>query len=196
MERRLKERLVGAVVLVAIAITLIPIILSDPPETSVVSGSDIREKSEMGFSSRIIPIVEDDAEAASSTIESTKTGSEDSKSGKVQKENKQDVLVEENISENEKISSAKEAVQNDVEVGSSVWWIVQLGSFTDAENAASLKEKLKEAGFQAFVEPFKENGEISYKVRVGPEIKRLEVDLLLKSLKEKTKLDGIIISYP
>ena len=75
-------------------------------------------------------------------------------------------------------------------------WIVQLGSFTDEVNAQSLNNKLREAGYPAFVEPLKRNGKISYRVRVGPEIKRSEADKLLKNLKEKMKLDGIVVSYP
>ncbi len=75
-------------------------------------------------------------------------------------------------------------------------WIVQLGSFTDEGNAQSLNEKLRKAGYPAFVEPLKKNGKISYRVRVGPEIKRSEADLLLKNMKDKMKLDGIVVSYP
>ncbi len=75
-------------------------------------------------------------------------------------------------------------------------WIIQLGSFTSEENAQSLNEKLRKSGYPAFVEPLKKNGQISYRVRVGPEIKRSEAESLLKMLKDKMDLDGIIISYP
>ncbi len=201
MEQKLKERLVGATVLVAIAVIFIPIILSDSPETETISGSNIPEKPETSFNSRIIPVIEDDAKTISNTIEPMNIELKNIGSEKVQEKNKQDIVVEKVVSENEKISSKKEAVkkevQNDVkvDVGLSAW-IVQLGSFTDEENAESLNEKLRKAGYPAFVEPLKKDGKMSYRVRVGPEIKRSEADFLLKRLKERMKLDGIVVSYP
>ena len=200
MEQKLKERLVGATVLVAVAVIFIPIILNDSPETESISGSNIPEKPETNFNSRIIPVIENDEKALLNTIESKSIGSE-----KNQSKNEQDIVVEKIVSDNDKIadkvSAKKEAVKDDVQdevkvdVGLSAW-IVQLGSFTDEGNAQSLNEKLRKAGYPAFVEPLKKNGKISYRVRVGPEIKRSEADLLLKNMKDKMKLDGIVVRYP
>lgn len=196
MEQKLKERLVGAAVLVAIAVIFIPIILNDSQETESISGSNIPEKPETNFNSRIIPVIENDEKALLNTIESRKVGSEEN-----QNKNDQDIVAEKIVSDNDKIaddiSAKKEAVEDEVkvDVGLSAW-IVQLGSFTDEDNAQSLNEKLRKAGYPAFVEPLKKNGKISYRVRVGPEIKRSEADLLLKNLKDKMNLDGIVVTYP
>lgn len=201
MEQKLKERLVGAAVLVAIAVIFIPIILTDSPETESISGSNIPEKPETNFNSRIIPVIENVDKSLSNTTEPMNIEPMNIESEKVQEKNKQDIVVEKIVSDNEKISSKKEAVQNEVkndvkvDVGLSAW-IVQLGSFIDEGNAESLNEKLRKEGYPAFVEPLKKNGKMSYRVRVGPEIKRSEADLLLKRLKEKMKLDGIVVSYP
>ena len=94
----------------------------------------------------------------------------------------------------EQKKSATEVEASD-SVGLSAW-IVQLGSFTDEENAESLNKELRKAGYPSFVEPLKKDGKISYRVRVGPEIKRSEALKVLKKLKEKMKLDGIVVSYP
>lgn len=196
MEQKLKERLVGAAVLVAIAVIFIPIILNDSPETESISGSNIPEKPETTFNSRIIPVIENDEKALLNTIESRSIGSEEN-----QNKNEQDIVAEKVVSDNDKIaddiSAKKEAIEDEVkvDVGLSAW-IVQLGSFTEEDNAQSLNEKLRKAGYPAFVEPLKKNGKISYRVRVGPEIKRSEADLLLKNLKDKMNLDGIVVAYP
>ena len=196
MEQKLKERLVGAAVLVAIAVIFIPIILNDSQETESISGSNIPEKPETNFNSRIIPVIENDEKALLNTIESMSVGSEEN-----QNKNEQDIVAEKVVSDNDKIaddiSAKKEAIEDEVkvDVGLSAW-IVQLGSFTDEDNAQSLNEKLRKAGYPAFVEPLKKNGKISYRVRVGPEIKRSEADLLLKNLKDKMNLDGIVVNYP
>ena len=196
MEQKLKERLVGAAVLVAIAVIFIPIVLNDSPEIELISGSNIPEKPETTFNSRIIPVIENDKKALLNTVEPESIGSEE-----IQNNNEQDIVAEKVVSDHDKIaddiSANKEAIEDEVkvDVGLSAW-IVQLGSFTEEDNAQSLNEKLREAGYPAFVEPLKKNGKISYRVRVGPEIRRSEADLLLKNLKDKMKLDGIVVTYP
>ncbi len=186
----------GAAVLVAIAVIFITIILNDSQETESISGSNIPDKPETNFNSRIIPVIENDEKALLNTIESRSVGSEEN-----QNKNEQDMVAEKVVSDNDKIaddiSAKKEAIEDEVkvDVGLSAW-IVQLGSFTDEDNAQSLNEKLRKAGYPAFVEPLKKNGKISYRVRVGPEIKRSEADLLLKNLKDKMNLDGIVVNYP
>jgi len=200
MEQKLKERLVGAAVLVAIAVIFIPIILNDSPEIESISGSNIPEKPETTFNSRIIPVIENDKKALLNTVESESIGSEE-----IQDNNEQDIVAEKVVSDHDKItddiSVEREAIIDEVkdevkvDVGLSAW-IVQLGSFIEEDNAQSLNEKLRKAGYPAFVEPLKKNGKISYRVRVGPEIRRSEADLLLKNLKDKMKLDGIVVTYP
>ena len=186
----------GAAVLVAIAVIFIPIILNDSPEIESISGSNIPEKPETTFNSRIIPVIENDKKALLNTVESESIGSEE-----IQNKNDQDIVAEKVVSDHDKIaddiSANKEAIEDEVkvDVGLSAW-IVQLGSFTEEGNAQSLNEKLRMAGYPAFVEPLKKNGKISYRVRVGPEIRRSEADLLLKNLKDKMKLDGIVVTYP
>jgi DedD protein len=192
MEQKLKERLVGAAVLVAVAVIFIPVIFTESPETEVISGSNIPEKPETNFNSRIVPVIESNDKAPLEPI--------------IRKDDdliiEQKVVAEKVISDREtkaekETSEKKSTTESDVKstVGVSAW-IVQLGSFTDEENAQSLNKKLREAGYPAFVEPLKKNGKFSYRVRVGPEIKRSEADKLLKKLKEKMKLDGIVVSYP
>ena len=202
MQQKLKERLVGAAVLVAVAVIFIPIILTDSPEPEAIQGSNIPEKPETNFSSRITPLLENDEKSSSTPIDAINIQAEDS-----QEENKQnttqEIVVEKVISVDdnnaEKESTKKDERKKEVGVKDDVGlsaWIIQLGNFTNEENAQSLNEKLRKSGYPAFVEPLKKNGQISYRVRVGPEIKRSDADLLLEKLKDKMKLDGIVVSYP
>jgi len=201
MEQKLKERLVGAAVLVAVAVIFIPIIFTDSQETEVILGSNIPEKPESNFNSRIIPVIESDDNSSLTPIDP-----ENVESGKSQNNDaivEQKVVAEKVMSANEN-NAGKQAIEQKeattvVEVKATVGlsaWIVQLGSFTDEDNAQSLNTKLRQAGYPSFVEPIKKDGRNSYRVRVGPEIKRSEADMLLKKLKEKMQLDGIVVSYP
>ena len=206
MEQKLKERLVGAAVLVAVAVIFIPIIFTDSQDTEVILGSNIPEKPESNFNSRIVPVVESDDEPSSAPNDLEKVESENIESGKSQNDamvTEQKVVAEKVISasENKAEKQAIEQKQATTEVEGSATvglsaWIVQLGSFTEEDNAQSLNTKLRKAGYPSFVEPIKKDGKISYRVRVGPEIKRSEADALLKKLKDKMQLDGIVVSYP
>ncbi len=202
MEQKLKERLVGAAVLVAVAVIFIPIILTDSPEPEAIQGSNIPEKPETDFRSRIIPVLENDEKPSSTPIDANEIQAEDNQ-GENKQNTAQEIVVEKVISAEdnyaEKNSTKKDkrktedGVKDDVGLSA---WIIQLGSFTSEENAQSLNEKLRKSGYPAFVEPLKKNGQINYRVRVGPEIKRSEAESLLKMLKDKMDLDGIIVSYP
>ncbi len=202
----MKERLVGAAVLVAIAVIFIPIIFNDAPETESIKGSNIPEKPETDFNSRIVPMTEvagenGNTEESPSTGEPAMTGSDQSLTENQIKDdaNIQPEIIAESIAPltdgDDSTSALKQLNEPKSDVGLSAW-IVQLGSFSSEENAQSLKEKLRKAGYPAFVEPLKKNGQSSYRVRVGPEIKRSDADSLLKQLKDKMKLDGIVVAYP
>lgn len=202
MEQKLKERLVGATVLVAVAVIFIPIILTDSPEPEAIQGSNIPGKPETKFSSRIIPVLENDGKSSSTPIDASDIQAEGNQGENKQKA-AQEIIVEKVISADdnnaEKNLTKKDKRKEEDGVKDNVGlsaWIIQLGSFTSEENAQSLNEKLRKSGYPAFVEPLKKNGQISYRVRVGPEIKRSEAESLLKMLKDKMDLDGIIISYP
>jgi len=202
MEQKLKERLVGAAVLVAVAVIIIPIILSDSPETESISGSNIPEKPESNFNSRIIPVIEHDSKTSSIDTESNSIGSKD-KQIKNNQETVKGIVVEKIETINEKPAEIKSSkMESEVKepeikanVGLSVW-IVQLGSFSSEENAQSLNKRLRKAGYPAFVEPLNKNGQTSYRVRVGPEIKRSDAESLLKKLKDNMGMEGILVSYP
>ena len=75
-------------------------------------------------------------------------------------------------------------------------WVVQVGSFSDQNNALALRDRLREEGFVTFVEPADINGRKLYRVRVGPELQRSTAERLKDQLSEKTKLEGQLRQYP
>ena len=78
-------------------------------------------------------------------------------------------------------------------------WVVQLGSFSSEENAEALNQKLRKAGFKAFVEPLKQNTGTVYRVRIGPELKRSDADAINDRLKKNMPLDSKdsrVVHYP
>ena len=197
MHQRLKERLVGAAVLIVIAVIFIPIFLTGPIDAGSITQTNIPERSTEKFNSRLIPLnnpvtadtsINMDAEAVEA-----QTITEDRKV----KPNVESFPKSESISATEdssKISEPNKTVK-DKQVGLTAW-VVQLGSFSSKDNADKLNLTLRKLGLPAFVEPLEQNNEVAYRVRVGPELLRADADALLKKIKENTKLDGIVLNYP
>jgi DedD protein len=73
-------------------------------------------------------------------------------------------------------------------------WAVQLGALKTADDANKLRDRLKNAGFVAFVDKIDANGATLWRVRAGPEVERSAADKLRAGIKDKLKLDGIIVT--
>jgi DedD protein len=73
-------------------------------------------------------------------------------------------------------------------------WAVQLGALKTADDANKLRDRLKNAGFVAFVDKIDANGGTLWRVRAGPEVERGAADKLKAGIKDKLKLDGIIVT--
>ncbi|TKR33924.1 sporulation protein [Luteimonas gilva] len=73
---------------------------------------------------------------------------------------------------------------------------VQLAAFSKPADANALRDRLRAAGFSAFVEQVKtDKGPLS-RVRVGPVVGRAEADQLKAQVKAKTGMDGIVRPHP
>lgn len=199
MHQRLKERLVGAAVLVVIAVIFIPMLLTGPIDSGSISKTNIPERPTDKFSSKLVPLndslkpIIEDTDSSPDNASQKMTNEDDiAKSPDEVAKEKTEKAVEETASEKQVV---QEKIVSDKKVGLTAW-VVQLGSFSTKVNADKLNLSLRKAGFPAFVEPLTKKGKTSYRVRVGPEILRADADALLKNIKTKMKLDGIVLSYP
>ncbi len=75
-------------------------------------------------------------------------------------------------------------------------WAVQLGAFTTAEDANKLRGRLLAAGFAGFVDKFSAEEKTLWRVRAGPEVDRANAEKLRERIKDKLKLDGMIVTQP
>lgn len=75
-------------------------------------------------------------------------------------------------------------------------WIVQLGSFTDVENASNLVKQLRAEGYPAYTATATDSaGKLVNRVLVGPESQREKAATLIPELEQSTNLKGIIIQH-
>lgn len=75
-------------------------------------------------------------------------------------------------------------------------WVVQLGSFSAKNNALDLRNKLKLAGFTAFVDVSQNRqGETRYRLRVGPVNNQEQATQLKQQISNKLKLNGLVKTH-
>lgn len=81
-------------------------------------------------------------------------------------------------------------------VASGKGFAVQVGAPANEQAAIALRDKMRTAGFNSYIQPVTTESGVRYRVRVGPENSRDAAKSLLTSVKQKTGIDGIVITHP
>ncbi|MCA1790902.1 MAG: SPOR domain-containing protein [Thioalkalivibrio sp.] len=77
-----------------------------------------------------------------------------------------------------------------------VGWAVQVGSFGREENAREQAQRLRAEGFAAFVERASASGRGVWRVKVGPRAQRDEALRLRDEVQRRMDVSGIVIAHP
>ena len=209
MDKTLKQRLIGAAVILALAVIFIPMLLEGPKESDPVSMKiDIPEKPVYEIPNRLgtppaipTPPAPEPALKAPEVVIPEKPASSSetaSPSISVEKPVKKEAVTEKPV-EPPVIAVApaakKESVRKRVRISDS-GFVVQVGSFSQRQNAMVLSDKLEAAGFPAFVESGKSKDKTIFRVKVGPQPTRADADKLRQKLLDNEKLKGIIVAHP
>ena len=188
-EGRLKQRLVGAVVLVALAVIFIPMLLSGGRDMEMpVFGSNVPERSSEIANIQHIEIESKQAAVSQALNPKRIPIAEGMPEPEIVKEKDTNSIVD-TIVALTKEEEKKPAITKNV-------WAVQVGSFSKKSNALGLKDKLRKKNIHAFVERIIKNNKAVYRVRVGPETTRKKAEVLKVRLKEEFKLSGLVVKHP
>ena len=176
MDQQLKERLIGIIVLVLFAVIFIPMFFTGTNDSILKNKENVSISKESEFISKLKPITDTATDSNTENIELAP-------------------VVEESLAPVvEEIPFNQEMLKTDT-VGQ-MNWVVQVGSFSSKDNAEKLNQKVKKAGFRSFVNPITQNNRIMHQVCLGPEYDETDAKNLLKEIKNKMKLDGIVKKYP
>ena len=175
MEQKLKERLIGIIVLVSIAVIFIPIFFTDPVNLTLQDKKNSSDSENSGFVSKLKPVDDINQQIGVKNIE-------------------YDVLAEQPEAVADTIVSKNNSLTTN-EVGQ-MNWVVQIGSFSNKKNAEQLNLKAKNAGFRSFINPITQNNTIMHQVCLGPEYDEIDANKLREQIKDKMKLSGIVKKYP
>lgn len=192
MDFLLKQRLVGAIVLVALGVIFIPMLLEDPERNQVPEMEALPELFESGPAQPLesFPAVD----AVPDEPDVSVLGEVEPVAPAAALEQQPDEATDQ--PEEQPVPPAAEPEQQAPEPGPLGNWVVQVGSFSDQAKAATLRDKLRDGGFVTQVEKVKVEGKTFYRVRVGPFLERAEAERNQKGLGEKFKLSARVLSYP
>ena len=184
-EGHLKQRLVGAVVLVALAVIFIPMLLSGGREMEMpVFGSNVPDRSEEIKNIEHLKIEE---------IQKTQPRVVNPKRIPIAEGLPEPEIVQEKTSI---IDTIVKLTEEDKPVIKQTVWAVQVGSFNNRQNALGLKDKLRKKKVHAFVERIMNDNKASYRVRVGPEATQQKAEALKQKLLKEFKLKGLVVKHP
>jgi cell division septation protein DedD len=92
--------------------------------------------------------------------------------------------------------AATKPVEAPKPAASSVGFAVQLGAFSNAADANALRDRVRGAGFSAFVEQVRTDKGTLSRVRVGPVANRADADRLKSQVAAKVGIDGMVRPHP
>lgn len=220
MDPVLKQRLVGAVVLVALGVIFIPMLLEGPDDTLVPELDELPELVDPAPSRPLdaFPTM-DTLPASPDTSVLAADAAPDSEPRPEPEPLPEPETAPEPEAEPE-VQAAPGAAQSRAQpspaaepappepppapqepaaepaAGPLGSWVVQVGSFSNESNAVGLRDKLRQGGFTTQVEKVRVSGKTHYRVRVGPFLERDEAEQKRNQLADKFKLSGRVLSYP
>ncbi|MFT2092625.1 SPOR domain-containing protein [Paraglaciecola sp. 2405UD69-4] len=219
MTSALQNRLVGTIIVVAIAVIFLPDLLDGKKQATENTFIDLPSKplayevehpgntdtdKIKEVATRKIEVVSekalDDADDRGNQDQVANLNESASLSETQEKE-----VIAENVKSSEvevlktaqKSSLEKDTVieEPDKSTEVSAGWVVQLGSFRHKKNVTELLNILEEAGYRAFSRPVKTNSGVLTKVFVGPDLRKSNLEEALSHLKELTKLQGRVTPF-
>jgi DedD protein len=178
MERALKERIIGAVILVIFVVLVVPVFLDGPPEEGEIVSERVLLPGQEGQDTKTVVLDRERSEpipvASSATAERNPV--DDAPAGARVEEPVAKPLVTPQQSpqqtpQQEEPDTAPAPQPEVAQAASSTtgMWAVQLGSFSNKQNAEKLAADLRKQGYAAFLSQITTNAGALHRVRIGPQ---------------------------
>lgn len=207
----LKQRLIGATVLIALAVIFVPMFLDGAGHREQSMQIDIPPEPEFEFEKRLPPLSEIGSESFDSIDVQEPVSSEPGSPHLPPEVVKAPAAVESDASEKApsiarssppppppppKAQAKPEAKTAPSPRTIHHGWVVQVGSFKLRSNAQALGDKLKAAGYRVIEERGGTRSIPVYRVKVGPVEKRDRASVLLAKLRKEQLLEGYVTQFP
>ncbi|MET0026668.1 MAG: SPOR domain-containing protein [Candidatus Thiodiazotropha sp.] len=192
LDERLKQRLLGGAVLVALIVIFVPMLIEEPVDQQIVSDHSLPVKP-LPF--RVEPRNPQPAPETPRPVEPPVAVAAPAPKPKPAEpvappETPVDVKPAVSASQN-----AKPPVDDATRPSPSAW-MIQVVSLTREDNARKLVEDLRKASLPAQLETARVDGKTHYRVRVGPEVDHRLAQQMVEKIKKEFKLKPKLMRYP
>jgi len=202
MEQKLKQRLVGAIILVSLAVIFMPIILECPDDEWAPRNTSMPEAPRMDYGVDMelaLPPVETaesgeietrefaEPEAPAAVPEVLPQVSQPAEPVKAEPPPAQPAPAPEPAPASKKTDSLPVPPPG---------WYIQVGSFSQRMNAEGLRDRLTAAGHTTRLQEINIGKAVVYRVLVGPTTSRANAEQQNSRLEKQQQIKGIVIEYP
>jgi len=184
-----KQRIVGAIVLVALGVIFIPMILNRDDSGPGISDSNIPEKPpELAqLPLQAIPPAPAPPTPPAETRQPVDEATPKLPAAAVPPTSRPQAPPEKPAAN----------TQADTAAAISVGWVVQVASFSDRSKALALRDRLRKQKYTAFVESVTGKAGTLYRVRVGPVLHKEQAATLQKKISADFKIkDTLVMAHP
>lgn len=214
MEQQLKQRLVGVSVIFSLAIIFLPMLLDGsgnrphhlkisipiPPEIDSYERVDDKIKQLKidveqlpQFTEFVVDEISDPPDEKKP--EPNKIKRKEVVSTAVEAEKEAKPKVKPKVSPPEAVKP-KQLVKEVKKLVGGKSWVIQIGSFSEKNKAYLQRDKLRKSGLAAvFIEKFKHDGMLSYRVRMGPFISKEKARVIGNKVRAKYNIKGLVMNY-
>lgn len=199
MERPLKERIIGAAILVLFVVLVVPIFLDGPPDNAEIVSErvmlpgqeDQKTQTVVLDRNRTDPVpLASSAEPAQATPKPAEQ--------KAQKTVEKPPVLEKKTEPTPKAGTPKAKIEQrppPPATSTTGMWAVQLGSFSNKENAEKLAADLRKQGYAAFLSQLVTDSGPLHRVRIGPQKDRESAEAMAGRLL-KVGHKGQVVPHP
>ena len=188
MKQGTKQRIVGTIVIVSLALIFLPIIFDGQGSHQTQTASRIPEQP-------VVPILPEPQQSRPVIISDadlvvTETKPEPERVTKT---------IEESASDLIEVSASESNFTRDIPTLNSAGlpngWSIRLGSFSEASNATNLMQRLQTAGYKAYIRGIDSEQVELTGVFVGPWLERALVNDYIDQLRDEFQLEGMVVRY-
>jgi DedD protein len=201
METRVRERLVGALVLVAIVVLLVPAILkgrggepAGPPSQPVRRVEVPLREVPAPEEQVLVPEPVTDAPTIRSAPGSAAAAAVDRELRQAEQRSPEAISAVAPAPAPAPARPAPDPARPDPALQSPAW-AVQLGAFSNRAKAQQLVAELRKRGYAAFLLEYRASGQVLYRVRVGPEQVRARAEEIAVRL-AKDGFQPVVARHP
>ncbi len=214
MDRALKERIIGAIVLVAVVVLVVPVFLDGPPDDDEIVSERVPLPGQTEQKTQTVVLNRDRSEPVPTSAEPTPVPQRPSPAVTETRPEPQRPVVAERAVEPESQSGSGTEIEPEetqppspapqstprtevarAPASSTGMFAVQLGSFSSQENAERLAADLRAQGFAAFLSQLSTSSGQLHRVRIGPQKDREAAEAMAARLATAGH-DGQVVPHP